>query len=121
MSDESQAPLPRRSRRRPARSTGERVSEVLQRLSGGDAAIIAQSETAWASITFAGTRHRFTLRFVGDEAIAGGEALIDALPDHEFTIPGQLVAEAAITSVEHTMLPQPQMTITAELLLLEEA
>ena len=45
----------------------------------------------------------------------------DALPDHEFTIPRQLVADAAVVAVEHTTLPEQRLEVTAELLLLEDA
>ena len=54
------------------------------------------------------------------EAVAAGELFIDALPEHEFAIVGSLVADAAITAVEHTALPEPKLVVTAELLLLEE-
>ncbi|MFZ1742396.1 MAG: hypothetical protein WAT93_06055, partial [Pontixanthobacter sp.] len=58
------------------------------------------------------------LRFSGNAAVEAGEKFITALPDHEFAISGQLVADAVITSVEHTLLPQPQIQVECELLLL---
>jgi len=61
------------------------------------------------------------IAFTGAEAVAAGEAFIDALPDHEFTIPRQLVADAAVVAVEHTTLPEQRLEVTAELLLLEDA
>ncbi|PZO71934.1 MAG: hypothetical protein DI636_01970 [Pelagerythrobacter marensis] len=67
------------------------------------------------------TRHRIALRYAGDEAVAGGEHLIAELSDHEFTVPGQLVASAEVIAAEHTMLPAPALTVTCELLLLEDA
>jgi len=36
--------------------------------------------------------------FCGPEAMAAGEELIERPPDHEFAIPGQLVADATITA-----------------------
>lgn len=54
-------------------------------------------------------------------AIAAAEALIEALPEHEFTIPDQLVADAAIVSVEQVALPEPRIVVELELLLLEDA
>ena len=49
---------------------------------------------------------------------AAGEMLIAALPEHEFTLPGQLVADAAVARVDHEMLPEPKLTVELELLLL---
>ncbi|MBA4164603.1 MAG: hypothetical protein C0510_08235 [Erythrobacter sp.] len=82
--------------------------------------VLSHEEKAWASITFAGTRHELTLNFDGPEAVMAGERFIAALPDHEFTIPGQLVADALVNSVSHTMLPVPRLAVTATLLLLED-
>jgi hypothetical protein len=60
------------------------------------------------------------MAFTGTQAVACGEQLIAALPDHEFTIPGQLVADATIASVEYENGPEPRMSVEAELLLLED-
>jgi hypothetical protein len=60
------------------------------------------------------------LAFNGAEAVIAAEALIEALPDHEFAIPGQVVADALVVSVDQTALPQPRMLLELELLLLEE-
>lgn len=93
---------------------------ALVDLSNGHAELVRQAERSWASATFSGTRHTIALAFTGAEALVSGEALITALPEHEFTIPGQLVAEATVVSVEQTMLPEPKLTVEMELLLLEE-
>ncbi len=89
-------------------------------LAGRKAELVRHSERSWASATFSGTRHEVVLSFTGAEAVAAGELFIDALPEHEFAIVGSLVADAAITAVEHTALPEPKLVVTAELLLLEE-
>lgn len=104
-------------RRRPT----ERLRAALLDLAGGLAEVASHTERSWASITFAGTRHCVELHFAGDAAIAAGEAFIDLLPDHEFAIPGQLVADAAIMEVDHRIGPAPLMKIKTELLLLDEA
>lgn len=93
---------------------------TLMELAEGKAELVRHSERSWASVTFSGTRHSVTLAFTGAEAVAAGEAFIDALPDHEFAIPRQLVADAAVVAVEHTALPEPRLEVTAELLLLED-
>lgn len=109
-------PPPRPARRTPA----IRLREQLLALAGGHAAIAGHEEKAWASVTFAGTRHRLRLVFEGAEAVEAGECFIAFLPEHEFTIPGQLVADAAVTEVNHRLSPAPRLAVTAELLLLEE-
>ena len=68
----------------------------------------------------AGTRHEVVLEFCGPEAVAGGEELIERLPDHEFALPGQLVADATITKVDHRFGAMERLEVTAVLLLLEE-
>ncbi|MXO93501.1 hypothetical protein GRI62_07770 [Erythrobacter arachoides] len=88
-------------------------------LARGQARIASHHERSWASITFAGTRHRVELVFEGTEAIEAGECFIVFLPEHEFAIPRQLVADAAVVEVDHTLDP-PVMRVTCELLLLEE-
>ncbi len=113
--------FPGHSRRtRTRRGPAERLREAIAELAGPQAQITAHSLRPWASITFSGARHTIELLFEGAEAMASAEAFLDALPEHEFAIPGQLVADAAIQSVDHSLLPAPRMAVTAELLLLEE-
>lgn len=95
------------------------LSELL-RLGEDRAELVSHAERAWASVTFSGSRHTVRLTFTGEDAVEAGERFIDALPDHEFAIPRQLVADAVIQSVIHTALPQPRLDVTAELLLLDE-
>lgn len=89
-------------------------------LGQGQAELLRHSERNWASATFAGTRHSVALAFNGAAAVEAGEALIAALPDHEFAIPGQLVADASVISVDQATLPEPRMVVELELLLLED-
>lgn len=89
-------------------------------LAQGQAELLRHSERNWASATFAGTRHTVVLAFNGAAAIDAAEALIAALPDHEFAIPGQLVADASVISVDQATLPEPRMVVELELLLLED-
>ena len=89
-------------------------------LGQGQAELLRHSERNSASATFAGTRHSVALVFNGAAAVEAGEALIAALPDHEFAIPGQLVADASVVSVEQSALPEPRMLVELELLLLED-
>jgi hypothetical protein len=95
------------------------LSKVLD-LGGPDVEFLRHSERPWNSATFCGARHMIAMTFTGTEAVACGEQLIAALPDHAFTIPGFLMADATIASVEHENGPQPRMSVEAKLLLLED-
>lgn len=105
---------------RPRRTVADRVRAALKGLAGGHGTLISHDETAWASITFSGTRHAVVLEFCGPDAVAGGEELIERLPDYEFALPGQLVADATITKVDHRFGAMERLEVTAVLLLLEE-
>ncbi len=104
---------------RPARTAGDRLRKAVLELAAGHAALLEHRERGWASITFSGGRHTLMLRFEGAEAVKAGEHFIDRLPDHEFTLPGHLVAQATIMAVDHRLNP-PLMIVTCEMLLLEE-
>ena len=112
-------PKPLRRPLPPRRAIADDLCEALLELSQGRATILAHSEKSWASVTFAGARHKLELLFDGEEAIAAGELFIAELPEHEFDIPGQLVADATVTEVDHRLQPQ-RMQVSCELLLLDE-
>src|SRR3990167_334664 len=105
---------------RPRRSLADRVRDALLELAEAQAQVLSHKETPWASITFAGTRHELVVEFAGIAAGKAGERFIAALPDHEFAIPGQLVADATVSAVEHSCMPELRSVVTAVLLLLEE-
>ena len=105
---------------RAARGTEARLREALLALADGKATVLSHSEKSWASVTFAGTRNRLQLEFAGEEAIGDGENFIAFLPEHEFTLPRQLVADAAISAVDHCLAPEPRLRVDIELLLLDE-
>lgn len=110
-----------RTVRRVVRTTSERLREALVALAGDQGAIVRQSERAWASVTFEGARHTIELAFEGDDAVEAGEQFVAALPEHEFAIPGQLVAEATVVAADHVLAPCPRLTVTCGLLLLKDA
>lgn len=104
-----------------ARRVRQHLIEAIMALAGGKAELAHHIERGWASVTFAGTRHTLSLIFSGSEAVVAGEEFIAALPEHEFTIPRQLVADAVVVSVDHALLPEPRLAVEIELLLLEDA
>jgi hypothetical protein len=105
----------------PVRRPWLQLLAAITDLAGPRGELVRHSERAWASITFSGTRHLMVLAFSGNEAIAAGEHFIAALPEHEFAIPRQLVADATVISADHTTLPEPKLVVEIELLLLEDA
>lgn len=50
----------------------------------------------WRSLTFSGERHEIALRIPGPGAAAVGRRIADGLADHEFDLPGHVVADIAI-------------------------
>ena len=120
MSSEARTPAPPRNRTNSRRSATDHLRRALMDLCDHRGQVLTHTEKAWASITFAGTRHRLALLFAGAEAVAAAERFIACLPDHEFAIPGQLVADAGIVEVEHRMVPNPRLVVRCELLLLDE-
>ena len=113
-SETTTTPPPRRL------STGERLLRELRELAGPLAEVVSHDEAPWASITFTGARHTVVLRFAGSDAVSDGERLIATLPDHEFRLRSQLVADASVTRVDHEVLPAPLMEVECELLLLDQ-
>ena len=97
-----------------------RLHAQLVTLGEGKASLISHSETPWASITFNGTRHEIELMFDGAEAVEAGERFIEKLPDHEFAIAGQLVADATVRTTDHFFGEPESLRVVAVLLLLEE-
>lgn len=102
-------------------SPGERLLRAVVALAGPHAELMQHSEAPWASVTFAGTRHSIVLRYAGWEACDAAEELMATLPEHEFTIPRTLVADAAVVRLDQVLLPEPTMTLELALLLLDDA
>lgn len=98
----------------------ERLLRCVREIAGPLAEIITHNEAPWASITFTGARHTVVLRFAGSDAVSDGEAFVAALPDHEFRLRGQLVADASVTRVDHELMPAPLMEVECDILLLDE-
>lgn len=103
-----------------ARHPSLRLLETMLLLAGEHADLMAHAERPWASATFSGTRHTFTLSFSGVDGVAAAEEFIAVLPDHEFALPGRLAADAGINEVTHTTHPHPAMVVEADVLLLDD-
>lgn len=103
------------------RTPGDRLRDALIELAADNATVLTHEETPWASVTFSGSRHELTLDFDGPEAVLSGELFSAVLPDHEFAIPGQLVADALVSSIDHRVYPHPRMVISVTVLMLVDA
>jgi hypothetical protein len=113
------APVARTAPR--ARQPWGRLLKAVLELAGEPAELVCHAEHDWASATFSGTRHAITLSFSGVDGGEAGEAFIVALPDHEFVIPRWLVADARIVGVHDQQLPERELVVEVELLLLDRA
>jgi hypothetical protein len=50
----------------------------------------------WRSLTFDGERHEIAMRFTGPGAAGAAERMLDGIEDHEFALPGAIVADITI-------------------------
>lgn len=92
----------------------------LEELAGNEGLMTFHSQRAWSSSTFEGVRHNFTWLFEGSIAVEHGEAMISRLPDHDYDVPRQIVAEAKVTEVDHRIHPDPRLEVKFEVLVLKD-
>jgi hypothetical protein len=87
-------------------------------LAGPMAELVQASEREWASATFSGARHAVSLRIPLEHSAAAPPAFIATLPDHEFDLPGQIVADCIVTQQKRELDPayRSWLAITVELL-----
>ncbi|QNM83481.1 hypothetical protein H8M03_03865 [Sphingomonas sabuli] len=52
--------------------------------------------TDWQSLTFVGEQHQISLRLPSSDADALAALLVDGIEDHEFEIPGHVVADIVL-------------------------
>lgn len=96
------------------------VEKALKALALGSGEVLSHSESAWASLTFAGSRHVVEMLFEGVEAVSDGEELCEKLADHSFNIPLHLVADATVDAVSQIFGKNERMTIKVIMLLLRD-
>lgn len=73
--------------------------------------------TPWHSATFAGERHVLTLQFTGGDAGEAVRRLLEGLDDHEFAVPGFLVADIVAGPVAAA---DGEVRVRLDVLLLDE-
>lgn len=77
------------------------------------------ASTEWNSLTFAGERHEIRLRIPGPGAAPVAAALVDGLEEADFSIPGQIVADIAL-SAPPAHHPDGAVTLAIEALTVSE-
>ena len=70
----------------------------LMALTNNDTKICTYRERPWASATFIGARHYWTLEIKGEDHAHIASDLEATIRDHEFSIRGHIVADAIMTS-----------------------
>src|SRR6478609_8333942 len=111
-------PILRRASRASACGATARLVGQVSLVGEGRGQLLAHHERPWASITFAGTSHEMVWVFRGD-AVESGERLIAEIREHQFALPGQLVADVAIDEVDHRVNPA-SLTVRFTILVLDE-
>lgn len=81
------------------------------------AEIASRKQTPWHSATFSGERVIIVLKLAGDDQAARAKDFAKALPDTEFNLRRQLVADILVSE----MVPfEDDVLLTVEALLLDE-
>lgn len=62
-------------------------------MKAGRRPVASADSVGWQSVTFTGERHMIELRFTGQGSADDVDRLITGLDEHEFAIPGVLVAD----------------------------
>ncbi len=75
--------------------------------------------TDWQSLTFTGEQHKIRLRIPGPHAADAAFRLVDGLEDAEFSIPGHVVADVALSN-EPDRQPDGSVVIEIDALTVEE-
>ena len=77
-------------------ATAARVVKQVTSGLGPDVELITAAEREWESATFSGTRHCLDLAIGLPQADAPPPRFLTALPDHEFDLPGEIVADCCV-------------------------
>ncbi|MEQ1509563.1 MAG: hypothetical protein ABL909_04075 [Sphingopyxis sp.] len=78
-------------------NNAHRICQKVLTLIGPAAELIEAQERPWASATFSGARHIIILRIPLADDAASAPAILSSLPDHEFALPGEIVADCTVT------------------------
>jgi hypothetical protein len=70
------------------------LQPALAALAGQDAQVAHRHSSPWSSATFSGARHSFSVDLPSPRARLFG----NRLPEHDFILPGHIVADIGVTS-----------------------
>ncbi len=82
-----------------------------------EAEITSRKQTPWHSATFSGERVIIVLKLAGDVPAERATAFAKALPDTEFTLRRQLVADLLVSEMQPL---EDEVLLTVEALLIDE-
>ncbi|MEQ1548291.1 MAG: hypothetical protein ABL918_06520 [Chakrabartia sp.] len=74
---------------------------LLAKLGQGGVEIRSSSSRAWASVTFSGARHIFTLTLTGSEATKRAQEFAGSITWEEFEVARHLVADIIVTHADY--------------------
>ena len=80
---------------------------------GAAATFESVTSRPWASITFAGERHRLSLSLPGPGAQAAVDAFLDGLEDRDFGLRGQILADIEATGIRRDADGQIRLSLEA--------
>ncbi|MDX3910729.1 MAG: hypothetical protein QHC67_13060 [Sphingobium sp.] len=96
-----------------------RLLRSLLDLTGPDVLAHCRETTPWASALYDGTRHLIELELTGEDAALRAEALAQLLPNAEFLIMGNIVADLAVD--EHVVLDAQRHRLDLSVLTIADA
>ena len=80
---------------------------------GAPVTVEALASRPWASITFAGERHRLALCLPGPGAAAAADTFLDGLEERDFVLRGHILADIEAIGVERDSDGQVRLVLDA--------
>lgn len=81
----------------PAQSVVAKLIRAVLEVCGEGSELVGAHEREWASATFSGARHSLDLLIQAKDEGGALPDTIARLPDHEFDLAGEIVADCAVT------------------------
>ena len=97
----------------------DQIAQALFDASYPHGRLVNQTETEWASRTFSGVRHSFTIRFDGPGSHTFAESLVELIGDDDVPLQGHLVVDMTVPIKRFSTEPECYAEIVVEALTLE--
>ena len=78
-------------------STAAKLIHTVLDICGDGSELVGAHEREWASATFSGARHSLDLMIPANDERGALPDAVARLPDHEFDLVGEIVADCAVT------------------------